>query len=405
MNNPAKKQTLSSVHCSIQIKAVTEDDHIYHFDDTWNITIDNFCFSKHGDDKLKVQFDFQSNLHDMTDDGRRVTVIPHEGLEEFQPQLEKLEILLDIMSLHTGVPLAMVDGSYEFRGGGFGSRSNPVTNSLSLHDVRGLEKRYNNVIRNDDLGNAIRLFRLALIDKEFTGKGIKFWAALEALYRKEKEGIATIWSTLNNEEQKSLTETIQSLSSEQNLKDKLIGALKYQKVLTDKEVLSEKIMLMNSAGDIPQDDIKKLLRWWSEPRNMSAHGQRIKRDDETRHEAIDDLEDTMETLLQTGLSPSMHAYFIGHPNDVDGSFWDEKNHIINKVSQECWVHPTGWGNYLLENIGKHKISNNCPLVYVSHDKVIEITADNRIELEDISRLPKSYQETIVKIQKKLNQDR
>lgn len=404
MNSTTKKQLPSSVHCLIQIKAEAEDDHIYHFDDTWNITVDNFRFSKNGEDKLKVEFDFPSNLHEITDDGQRVTVIPHEGLEELQPQLEKLEVLLDIMSLHTGVPLAIVDGSYEFRGGGFGSSSNPVTNSLSLHDVHGLEKRYNNVIKNDELGNAIRLFRLALIDKEYTGKGIKFWAALEALYRKEKEGIATIWSTLSKEEQESLAKGIESLSIEQGLKDKLLGGLKYQKVLNDKEVLSEKIKLMNSSGDIPQEDIKKLLRWWSEPRNMSAHGQRIKRDDESRQDAIDDLEDTIETLLQTGLNPSMHAYFIGHPKDVEGGFWDENDHIISKISEDCWVQPTGWGNYLLENIGLHKVGNNGSLVYVTHDKVIEITADKRVELSDFSMLPKTYQETIVKIQKKLNKE-
>jgi len=397
------KQSISTVQCTLEVKFISDDDHIYHFDDSWNVTVDNFKFSKVNDDKLCVEFTIQTQLHKTEDDGLKVTVLPHEGLDEFKPELEKLEIILDVMTLHSGIPLAIVDGSYKFRGGGYISSSNPVTNNSTLHDITGLEKRYKSLLQNNDLTNAVRFYRLALIDKEYSGKSVKFWASLEALYKKEREKVGTIWNKLSIEEQNKLLKVIESLGIDEGLREKLINSLKFQKILTEKEMLSKSIKLMNTNGDMPQEDIKNLIRLWSKPRNLSAHGERIKRDDEERQDAVDDLDDTIEILLQSKVNPSMHAYFIGHPQDIEGAFWDTDDHTISKISAECWVKPTQWGLYLLENIGKYKNNDNGPLIYVSHDQIIEISKDIKSELSGIDHLPDDYKKAITKIQEKLNQ--
>lgn len=402
--SPNNQPPASAVSCSLLVKTIAEDDHIYHFDDSWNLSVGGFQFTRRGDDRIKVQFSFQAQLRHIDEEGHSVTVMGDEGMDEMQPFLEKIESLLDIFTLYTGIPLAIEDGSFVISGAGMSTSSAPVVNTLTLHDVSGLQGRYSNLLADEDLANAARFFRLSLIDKEYTGKGIKFWAALEALYNGEKEKVPTVLSQIIPEEQAKIEELISTLKLDEDLKERLRGAIKYQKTVSDKDVLSQKIRIMNESGDISSDDVREFLRWWSGPRNLSAHGKRIRRDDEDRKEAVDDLKDTIEMLLQSEISPSMHAYFIGHPKDIDSGFWDENDHSVNKISESCWVKPIHWGTYLLEHIGHHKIGTNGPLVYVNHDKMIEVTREGRTELEDISHLPGEYQTAIKKVQAQLNKN-
>jgi DNA-binding ferritin-like protein (Dps family) len=44
-----------------------------------------------------------------------------------------------------------------------------------------------------------------------------------------------------------------------------------------------------------------------------------------------------------------------------------------------------------------------PLLYVSHDKVYELSQDGKTEISNISTLPKEYQKAVKKVQKKLNE--
>ncbi len=396
-NHPA-----SSTSCSLLIKATAEDNHIYHFDDSWNLSIDGFKFTKSGDDRVKVNFSFQAQLHQVDDKGNLVTVIGDKNMDEIQPFLEKLESLLDILTLYTDVPLVIDDGSFVISGAGMSTLSNPVTNTLMLHDLSGLGSRYSHLQTNEDLSNAVRFFRLSLIDKKYSGKAVKLWAALESLYKEAKDEVPTIWSQMEVAEKQKLDDLINTFNLEEDLKDRLRGAIKYQKTLSDKDVLSRKVKLMNESGDISQNNVRKLIKWWSEPRNISAHGRIIRRDDVDRKEAVEDLENTLKMLLQSGISPSMHAYFIGHPKDVDQDFWDENDSTITKKTEDCWIKPTPWGTYLLENMRHHKVGDNMPMLYVSHDKVYELSRKGNTEVLDTSILPTHYQEAVKKVQKKLN---
>lgn len=396
---------IRKITCRLSVRFVAEDDHVWHFDDSWNVVIGEFSLSNFGGEKLQVTFVFNADIVKTDKTGHSTLTIPYEGLNELQPYLEKLETILDLLTLHSGIPLAIEDGSFVFTGGGYGSSSNPVTNVSKLHDISGLQKRFANLIASgSDVGNALRFFRLSQIDKDYNGKAVKLWATLEALYKGYEKGEDTICKKLSKKEKKQIRDAINGqtkLSDEE--KKRLIDTVFMQKLSSKSTLLSRKLKLMNSNGDYKEEEIKDLVAWWSDTRNAPSHGERIKRDDEERQDAVDDCEDTVETLLESGVTPSMHAYFIGHPKDVDQGFWDKKDSTITKMSEDCWIKPTPWGTYLLENMGHHKVGNNMPLLYVSHDKVYELSRDGHTELLDMSSLPKHYQEAVNKVQKKLNE--
>lgn len=396
---------IRKITCKLTVRFVSEDDHIWHFDDSWNVVIGEFSLSNIGGEKLQVTFVFDADNVKTDKTGHSTLTIPHEGLNELQPYLEKLEVILDLLTLHSGIPLAIEDGSFVFSGGGYGSSSNPVTNVSKLHDISGLQKRFANLATSDsDVSNALRFFRLSQIDKDYNGKAVKLWATLEALYKGYEKGEETICKKLDKKEKKQIRDAINGqtkLSGEE--KKRLIDTVFMQKLSSKSTLLSKKLKLMNSNGDYKEEEIKDLVAWWSDARNAPSHGERIKRDDEERQDAVDDCEDTVETLLESGVIPSMHAYFIGHPDDVDQGFWDKNDSTITKMSEDCWIKPTPWGTYLLENMGHHKVGNNMPLLYVSHDKIYELSRDGKTEISDISVLPKEYQEAVNKVQKKLNE--
>lgn len=396
---------IRKITCKLFVRFVTEDDHSWHFDDSWNIALGEFSLSNLGGEKLQITFVFDADIVKIDKTGRSTVTIPHDGLDDLQPYLEKLEIILDVLTLHSGIPLAIEDGSFVFTGGGYGTSSNPVTNISKLSDVSGLQKRFSGLVVSDsDVGNALRFFRLSQIDKDYNGKAMKLWATLEALYKGYEKSEDTICKKLNKKEKKQIRDVINSqtkLSVEE--KERLINSILMQKLSSKSTLLSRKLKLMNSNGDYKQEEIKDLVAWWSDARNAPSHGERIRRDDEERQNAVDDCEDTVEVLLESGVTPSMHAYFIGHPDDVDQGFWDKNDSTVTKMSEDCWIKPTPWGTYLLENMGHHKVGNNMPLLYVSHDKVYELSKDGNTEILDINTLQKRYQEAVNKVQKKLNE--
>lgn len=396
---------IRKIICKVTIRFIAEDDHIWHFDDSWNVVLGEFSLSNVGGEKLQVTFMFDADIIKTNKIGKSTLIIPHEDLNELQPYLEKLEIILDLLTLHSGTPLAIEDGSFVFTGGGYGSSTNPVTNISKLHDVSGLQKRFDNLINSSSgVDNAIRFFRLSQIDKDYNGKVVKLWATLEALYKGYEKSEDTICKKLDKKEKKQIRDAINNqtkLSDDE--KKRLIDTMFMQKLSSKSTLLSRKLKLMNSNGDYKEEEIKDLVAWWSDARNAPSHGERIKRDDEERQNAVDDCEDTVETLLESSVTPSMHAYFIGHPNDVDQNFWNKNDLTITKMTDDCWVKPTHWGTYLLENMGHHKTGNKMPLLYVSHDKVYQLSQNGNTEVSDINTLPKHYQEAVDKIQKKLNE--
>jgi len=397
---------ISNVSCSVLVKFVAEDDHVYQFDNSWNVTIGNFLLSNKGNARLQIRFSFQAQLRSIDKNGHSVTLLPHEDLVEIQPYLEKTEILLDLLSLQVGTPLAIEDGSFEFNGAGFISSSNPVTNTNKLYDFPGLEKRYQNLLKNKNLINATRFFRLSQIDKEYNGKAIKLWAALEALYKGYEKGLKPIWNNLVKTDQRKLELAIKSLPIGGKEKERLLNAVKYQTPLSKQELLSQKIKLMNNSGEYTSEDMTQLLKWWSGLRSYPAHGERIKKDDEYKQSTIEDLEDTLETLLKSSLEPSLYGYFIGHPQDMDGDFWNKDDYTIKKVSSRCWIKPNhfilGATDQILRDIGHHKIRDNEPFLFVSHNKVISLSKEGVAEITNLSELSKEFRGTVQRVKRKLN---
>lgn len=400
---------MSNVTCSLLVKFIAEDDHIYNFDDSWNVTIGDFQLSNRGNTRLQIRFSFQAKLRSVDKKGHSTVLLPHEDLPEIQPYLENLEILLDLLSLQVGTPLAVEDGSFEFNAVGYSTKSNPVTNINKIYDLAGLEKRYQDLLKNENLVNATRFFRLSQIDREYNGKAIKLWATLEALYKGYKKEIKTIWSILKRSDQNKLETTINSLPLTEKEKQSLLSALKERKLLSPTELLSRKIKLMNSSGEYSVKDTAELVKWWSKSRNNPAHGERIKRNDGNKQEAIDDLEDTLETLLEGDLKPSLYGYFIGHPDDVDGNLWDKNDHTVRKLSKLCWIKPShlimGANDQLFKDVGHHKVKDNAPFLFVSHDRTISMSKDGITEVTDLSILPKVFVNAVRRAQKKLNKEK
>jgi hypothetical protein len=401
------KSGIRKITCKLFVHFKDEDDHIWRFDDSWNIVIGEFSLSNLGGDKLQMSFIFNADIVKTEETGNTTMTIPYEGLEEFQPCLEKIEVLLDMLTLHCGIPLTIEDGSFVFNGGGYASSSNPVINTVKLNDVSGLQKRFANLIgAHTDMSNAIRFFRLSQLDKDYNGKAVKLWSSLEALYKGYEKSEETICKKLTKSEKKQILDAINNqtkLSDPE--KKRLTDIVCMQKLSSKSTLLSKKLKLMNSSGDYKEEEIKELVAWWSDARNAPSHGEVIKRDDEERQNAVDDCENTVEMLLQSAVTPSMHAYFIGHPSDVDQNFWDENDSTITKKSADCWIKPTPWDTYLLENMGHHKVGNNMPLLYVTHNKIYKLSKEGYDDVSDVSNLPKHYQDAVKKVQTKLNSNK
>lgn len=407
MEETKKNQVpISKVDCSLLVKFIAEDDHLYNFDDTWNVTIGEFQLLNRGSTRLQIRFSFRAQLKTVDNDGHSIITLMDQDSDVFSPYLEKIEVLLDLLSLQVGTPLAIEDGSFEFSGGGYITKSNPVTNTNKLYDLPGLEQRYRSLLKSKNLINATRFFRLSQTNKEYNGKATMLWASLEALYKGYEKGLKPIWNNLSKADQGKLESVINSLPIKSSEKKRLLNVVMYQTPLSKQELLSQKIKLMSNSGEYTEGYMTQLIKWWSGSRNYPAHGERIKRNDEDKQEAIDDLEDTLETLLESSLEPSLYGYFIGHPQDVENNFWDKDDYMIRKLSKRCWIKPShfilGATDQLLRDIGHHKVRDNAPFLFVSHNKVMSLSKEGVNKITDISVLPKVFINAVNRVQKKLN---
>ncbi len=64
----------------------------------------------------------------------------------------------------------------------------------------------------------------------------------------------------------------------------------------------------------------------------------------------------------------------------------------------------GANDQLFPDIGHHKIKDNAPFLFVSHDKIISLSKDGITEITNLSGLPKIFVSAIRKTQRKLNKD-
>ena len=403
----------SIVKCSILIKFFSSNNDIYRFEDSWNFVIDKYKFTKVDDLNVKIEFNYNEKLYDVKNKKISIAKIPGSSGEIFLNELDNVTSLVDLISLHVSQPLEIIYDSLEFSAETGATLAPKNDHTVKISDIDNILSRYNNLLNKNNVRNSIRFFRLSKIDNDLNGKGIKLWATLEGLYSGFEKGNKPIFNNVSKDHYTELCKLIDGFNEiSHEDRETLKKVIKDIKQFSKKQLLANKLDLMNEKGTLSKEEIEDLLDWWSSSRNLPAHGTRVKPMDDKAEDVIDDMEDTVTNVLFSSIKPPMYGYFLGDPADFKNkenqdnkTFLDyTKDCVAKKHYKDCVSWPTAWNDkdYLIKNVVFSKYGKNRPLLFITHDEVLNIEKNLTMSQEDIKKIPKRYQKVIVVLKEKLN---
>lgn len=403
----------SIVKCSILIKFYSSDNDVYRFNDSWNFKIDKYQFKRIDDFNVKIEFCYSEKLYDVKNKKISIGKIPSRFSDIFVEELDRVVSLIDLISLHISQPLEIIYDSLEFSAETGATLAPKNDRTIEISDIDDISSRFDYLLGKNNVRNSLRFFRLSQIDNDINGKGIKLWATLEGLYSGFEKGNKPILNNISEDHNVKLCELINEFY-EISLEDKetLKRVIKDIKQFSKKNLLANKLDLTDEKGTLSKEETEKLLDWWSGPRNKPAHGARIKPMDKASEDAIEDMEDNTKMFLFDSIKPPMYGYFLGDPadfknkeNQSENTFLDpRKDYSAQKHYDDCVSSPTSWDDkdYLIKHVLFNKYGENRPILFITHDKVMDIKANSNLSQENVKKLPKHYQKVIELLQKKLN---
>jgi len=379
-----------------------EDNNHLRFSPEWNFTIDAFHFTFIDKDHVQVSFEYEAESTELWSKKQVAYLIPSDRDPEFYKKKEKLENIIDLISLSTGHGIKVKTGSVTLSAQGIGS-SNPVENTkvVVLPDIDGITKRVACVKNRGERGlyNALRAYRMSLSYEQPEEKIAKLWSAMEQLYSKSGGRLFT------DEEYQKLE---QFLNEWKELPEKkrvvLLQRVHDTPETSPMDSMVAKVKLMNEDGNLATTEVKAILSEWRSIRSSTAHGGRG-----SNREVIDDvlwdIEGTVETLIGSQVYPKMIRYLFFRESDVNKDFLERQGILVRKVSNEYCAYAIKYDEFdLYKSFLPNEITSSDACVYIiSHNVIHKLTKTELQELE-VSQIDASVKNMLLKIQREINEE-
>lgn len=319
-----------NVQLIVELTSSTHKDH-YFFTDDWNFQIDKYVFKKKNNNELDISFSFDAALT-RYDDKKHITFqeTPSEHARKFQGEENRLETLLDLISLATGHGLRIKPDSYLFSCST--SRDNPIINDLPIEkpDTSAAEKQYQKLVRNSSrkkgLIAALRAYRRSLWNEEPSDRVPKLYSALEQAYGQGAGG-----NILSKEEVKKIGKFLESIGITIKKKGVILNQISRIPSKSPNEVLVEKIGLMNENGEVTEKEKRDLFGFWRKARSIPAHGSILPKRGESIQLLLHDLESTVEALLYGEVRPKLLYYFVFKNGSLKPEFIKNKGKLVGTL--------------------------------------------------------------------------
>lgn len=373
------------------------------FGDGWDFTIKKYTFKKVSDTRVEVQFSFSANLH-IVEDGETVHELPSVHTDAYQEEEEKLDRVLDVLSLHMSCGIWIVPDSHRFttatsRDGQRQSQktinrktSDELEDQLSFLDDKDI---------NQPIIRALRHYRSFLNDNELGWKITKLWSIIETLYGYKAGG--SLMSIVLKEEREDLYKKINSFSSlNNNQKAVLIDRLKSTQEKGIIEIISNRINIMNEEGTISDEEKAKMLKPWQKTRGKQSHGNIIPKRNQEELFSLFDMESFIETMLGNQLKPKILSFLVFEKDSLQDTVYKHYGKIVSKSRSilSLPIRSNNAGFYKKEL--KYYVKDKGSLILLVHCKNIQCLRNDEWQETTKENLPKSFKNIVEKLQEKIN---
>lgn len=386
----------------VELTCNTQRDH-YFFTDEWNFQVDKFVFKKKSESELEISFSFEAALT-RRDDKRNIThqEMPSEHTRKFQGEEERLETLLDLISLAIGYGLKIRPDSYLFSCPT--SRDNPVVNNLAVDrpNTNDIEQRYQKLVKNTGrkkgLIAALRAYRRSLWNEEPSDRVPKLYSALEQAYGQGAGG-----NMLSKDELKKIGTFLDSLKVSKDKKNIVMSRLQSIPLKSPSKVLVEKIGLMNENGEVTDKEKRELFTFWRKARSIPAHGSILPKRGEQIQILLHDLESTVEALLYGEVRPKLIHYFLFKQGLSKPEFIKNKGKLIGALGDYAYfaVRNDELKIYL-QHISREITTSDGVVYMISPSATSKIDKDGNVEEVSLGSLNGDLKKMVEKIVKKLS---
>ena len=386
----------------VELTCNTQRDH-YFFTDEWNFQVDKFVFKKKSESELEISFSFEAAFT-RRDDKRNIThqEMPSEHTRKFQGEEERLETLLDLISLAIGYGLKIRPDSYLFSCPT--SRDNPVVNNFAVDrpNTNDIEQRYQKLVKNTGrkkgLIAALRAYRRSLWNEEPSDRVPKLYSALEQAYGQGAGG-----NMLSKDELKKIGAFLDSLKVGKDKKNIIMSRLQSIPLKSPSKVLVEKIGLMNENGEVTDKEKRELFTFWRKARSIPAHGSILPKRGEQIQILLHDLESTVEALLYGEVRPKLIHYFLFNQGSLKPEFIKNKGKLIGELGDYAYfaVRNDELKIYL-QHISREITTSDGVVYMISPSATSKIDKDGNVEEVSLGSLNGALKKMVEKIVKKLS---
>lgn len=370
------------------------------FTDDWNFKIDKFEFKYLNDKEVEVTFYFYAKLRSV-ENGIPMQLMPGENAGELEEPQEELETILDLIALQVGVGIKIRKDSYylSYPGG----ESLRVSNDKKIKqlDKTAIQKQFENIKKdksaNKGVMGGLRCFHRSLWYDDPTEKFPKLYSVFEQIFSEGSGG-----RMVSEKELQEIEQFFKAKKYDPIKQEILLKRIYDTPAKSINEALVEKLKLMNSEGDVPEENVREMLKSWRSTRGKASHGTGLSKRDEELDLMLWDLESTAEAFLYSSISPSLIEFLLFKESDLEKGYLDRRDKLLSHLDEgylalplrhdEVWVYE--------ENL-PHTVTDNSSVYLISHDKIKKISKDT-ISAIDIQVLDNKLQEFVKKIQEKLN---
>lgn len=391
-----------NVQLIVELTCSTHKDH-YYFTGEWNFQIDKFSFKKKNNNELDVSFSFDAVLT-RHDDKKHIThqEMPSEHTRKFQSEENRLETMLDLISLAIGYGLRIKPDSYLFSCPT--SRDNPVTNDLPIEkpDTGATEKRYQKLVKNSSrkkgIITALRAYRRSLWNEEPSDRVPKLYSALEQAYGQGAGG-----NMLLKEDVKKIGKFIETIGITKEKKGVILNQISRIPSKSPNEILIEKIGLMNENGEVTEKEKRELFAFWRKVRSIPAHGSILPKRGEPIQLLLHDLGSTVEALLYGEVKPKLIYYFLFKKGSLKPEFIKNKGKLVATLGDYSYFAVRNDEiKIYLQHISGEIITSNEVVYIISATGVSSIKCDGTTDKIDPEPLGGDLGKLIKKILKKIS---
>ncbi|MEP7167708.1 MAG: hypothetical protein ABI758_07090 [Candidatus Woesebacteria bacterium] len=270
------------------------------FPDEWDFTVGRYVFARVNEDEVSVSFSFDAVLKRYDEQGRLGMECPSEYLPEYQEFEEEIEVILDLLSLDTGIGIQVKEESFLFSSATCKDNEFKNIHPILPSVTRELYPQFSRPLTENDkeLRLALRLYRQAISTNDPREQMAKLFAALEQLFPNKREPI------FSGEEIEHIKIALETLTISSEKKNVLLNRVRDSRK-SPTTLIVENIELMYENELISENEKRKLVGTWNKYKSAITHGEIVSKRDENFDYVVAEIDTIVEAILKRGIEHRM----------------------------------------------------------------------------------------------------